>query len=42
MFSELHIELADILVHGIAVVLVIIMRVACCNDRTRRPIPGAS
>jgi hypothetical protein len=41
MFAEPRIELADILAHGIAVILIIVWRVARCNDRTRRPIPGA-
>jgi hypothetical protein len=26
--------------HGIAVIIIIILRVARCNDRIRRPIPG--
>jgi len=34
-------ELAETLITGIAVIIIIIYRVARCNDRTRRPIPGA-
>jgi hypothetical protein len=32
-------ETADAMIHGLTVV-VIIIRVARCNDRIRRPIPG--
>jgi len=31
---------ADAVIHGLAVVIIIIIRVARCNDRIRRPIPG--
>jgi hypothetical protein len=34
-------ETADALMHGVAVIIIIvIIRVARCNDRIRRPIPG--
>lgn len=39
MLIPLSGELADALTHGIAII--IIYRVARCNDRTRWPIPGA-
>lgn len=32
-------ETADAMMHGVAV-FIIIIRVARCNDRIRRPIPG--
>ncbi len=31
---------ADAVIHGLAVFVIIIFRVARCNDRIRRPIPG--
>jgi hypothetical protein len=34
-------ELAEVLMRGITVIIIIIYRVARCNDRTRWPIPGA-
>lgn len=34
-------ELAGALIHGIAIIINIIYRVARCNDRTRWPIPRA-
>jgi len=34
-------ETADALMHGVAVfIIIVIIRVARCNDRIRRPIPG--
>lgn len=41
MLIPLSGELADALTHGIAIIIIIIYRVARCNDRTRWPIPGA-
>lgn len=41
MFAEPCNELTAALAHGIAVILIMVWRVASCNDRTRRPIPGA-
>jgi len=41
MLIPLSGELADALIHGIAIIIIIIYRVARCNDRTRWPIPGA-
>lgn len=34
-------ETADYVYHGMAIIIIII-RVARCNDRIRRPIPGTS
>lgn len=33
-------ELADVVYHGVAVIIIIVLRVARCNDRILRPIPG--
>ena len=35
-------ETADAVIHGVAVFIIIIIRVARCNDRIRRPIPGTA
>jgi len=32
-------ETADAVIHGIAVLIIIVIRVARCNDRILRPIP---
>lgn len=42
MLNEPSIALAEWLIRGMAVVLLLIWRVARCNDRIRRPIPGTS
>lgn len=33
-------DTADAVIHGVAVFIIIIIRVARCNDRIHRPIPG--
>lgn len=40
MLMNQVLALADSLVPGVAEVVLLIMRVARCNDRIRRPIPG--
>lgn len=42
MLNDPSIELAGWLGYGTAVIAAIIWRVARCNDRIRRPIPGTS
>jgi hypothetical protein len=40
MLNNLILALAESLVPGIAVILLLVLEVARCNDRIRRPIPG--
>ncbi len=40
MLVNLTLALAESLAPGIAVAVLLILRVARCNDRIRRPIPG--
>ncbi|MGT2515935.1 hypothetical protein ACVOMT_18465 [Sphingomonas panni] len=40
MLVNLTLALAESLIRGIAVELLLVSRVARCNDRIRRPIPG--
>ena len=40
MLMNQLIALADSQVLGIAAAVLVVMRVARCNDRIRRPIPG--
>lgn len=40
MLVNLSLAFAESLVPGIAAAVLLVMRVARCNDRIRRPIPG--
>lgn len=40
MLMNLILAHADSLAPGIAVAVLLVLRVARCNDRIRRPIPG--
>ena len=42
MLMNLILALAESLAPGIAKAVLLVMRVARCNDRIRRPIPGTT